>query len=489
MSRGKWGMRAAVTTLICLMTNAALGQAARVGRVEMLYPTGDRNTSILSLDRNVPAEVRSGEEFRYELRLTNLTRLRIDEITLTEQFSPNFTARTITPTPGRTDAGRAIWQIRSLAPGASETFQIVGSATSGEITNCATITFAAGVCSTTRVVDPRLVLHKQMTPEITICDEILVRLTVGNTGTGAARGVRVTDNLPAGLTTSDGRNALAFDIGELAAGQSRDVEFRLRANRPGAYNNTARVTEAGGQSADASASTVVRQPALAVTKTGPGLRYLGRPATFDISVANRGDAPANNTILTDALPAGLDFMSADNGGQFGNGRVAWDLGSIAPGQSKMVRVTAMPRQRGRFENVAMARAYCAEGQASTVLEVRGVPAILLEVVDLADPIEIGQNETYVIEVTNQGTAEGTNILVECVLPPEQQFVSAEGATRGSIAGQVVTFAPLADLPPKAKATYKVITRGTATGDVRFKTTIRSDQTDSPVEETESTHIY
>lgn len=489
MTERKWRLPIANAAVIWILAVGALGQSARVGRTEMLYPTGERSNSILALERNVPAEVRSNEEFRYELRLTNLTRMRIDEITLTEQFSPNFRVRTVTPQPSRSEGGRAVWQIRSLPPGGAEVIQIVGSAASGEITGCATITFAAATCSTTRVVDPRIALQKQMTPEVVLCDEITVRLTVGNTGTGVARGVRIVDNLPPGLSTPDGRNALSFEVGDVPSGQSREVEFRVRANRPGAYTNTAHATEQGGQTADASASTTVRQPALQVTKTSPGLRYLGRPATFDITVSNRGDAPANNTVLVDPLPAGLDFVSAEGAGRFGNGRVEWDLGTIGPGQNKMVRVTVMPRQRGRYENVAVARAFCTEAQAAAPLEVRGVPAILLEVIDLVDPIEIGQNVTYVIEVTNQGTAEDSNIIVQCTLPPEQQFVGAEGASRGSLAGQVVTFEPLANLPPKAKATYKVITKGNAAGDVRFRTLIRSDQTQSPVEETESTHIY
>jgi len=121
--------------------------------------------------------------------------------------------------------------------------------------------------------------------------------------------------------------------------------------------------------------------------------------------------------------------------------------------------------------------------------VKGIPAILLECVDLADPIEVGAQETYVITVTNQGSADGTNIVVACTLPPEEQFVSASGPTKETVRGRQVTFAPLKSLAPKAKATYRVVVKGAKPGDVRFKVSLTSDQMTSPAGETESTHIY
>ena len=45
------------------------------------------------------------------------------------------------------------------------------------------------------------------------------------------------------------------------------------------------------------------------------------------------------------------------------------------------------------------------------------------------------------------------------------------------------------LDPKAKAVYKVTTKGTKEGDLRFKVELTSDQMTSPASETESTHVY
>ena len=206
-------------------------------------------------------------------------------------------------------------------------------------------------------------------------------------------------------------------------------------------------------------------------------------------MANQGDAPAKNAVLIDTIPAGVDFVGASDNGQFAAGTVTWNLGTIAAGQDKTVNITLKPTQATTIQNTVVAQAYCAEARASAPLEVKGIPAILLEVVDVNDPIEAGSRETYEITVVNQGSANGTNIVITCTLPPEQEYVSASGPTDAKVVGKSVTFAPLRSLAPQAKAMYHVVVKGITVGDVRFKVSMISDQVGSPVEETESTHIY
>jgi hypothetical protein len=79
--------------------------------------------------------------------------------------------------------------------------------------------------------------------------------------------------------------------------------------------------------------------------------------------------------------------------------------------------------------------------------------------------------------------------VECVLPPEEDFVKAAGATEGKADGKTIKFAPLATLAPKAKAVFTVTVKGVKEGDARFRVNLTSDQIETPVMETESTHIY
>jgi uncharacterized repeat protein (TIGR01451 family) len=92
----------------------------------------------------------------------------------------------------------------------------------------------------------------------------------------------------------------------------------------------------------------------------------------------------------------------------------------------------MPQGAGSFSNVASVSATCAESvKASAKTDVMGIAAILLEVVDVSDPIEVGKNETYVITVTNQGSAPDTDIVVKCKLEEGMQYVTSSGASSGS----------------------------------------------------------
>lgn len=238
-----------------------------------------------------------------------------------------------------------------------------------------------------------------------------------------------------------------------------------------------------------SATTMVAAgPMLEITKTCPKLRYVGRDATFEITVANRGTAAAMNVVVTDMLDAGVEFVSADNNGQRSGNTVVWNLGTLDAGKTVTLKTMLRCNTIAKVSNTAKVT-YCAEAQAVCAMEVKGIPAILLECVDDPDPIEVGKETTYTITVTNQGSATDTNITIECTLAPEQEFVKAGGVTEGKADGKTVKFAPLASLAPKARATWTLTAKGVRPADVRFKVQMKSDQIDTPVMETESTHIY
>jgi uncharacterized repeat protein (TIGR01451 family) len=234
--------------------------------------------------------------------------------------------------------------------------------------------------------------------------------------------------------------------------------------------------------------TAAGTPIVEITKNCPSLRYLGRNATFEIVVTNRGDAAAKNVVVTDTVTGAIQFRSADNGGTQQGNNIVWRIGTLEAGQSRTLTATFACNTIGKVRNSAMV-SYCAEASADCEMDVKGIPAILLECVDDPDPIELGSNLTYTIEVTNQGSAVGTNIAINCTLPAEEEYVSSTGPTEAKVEGKSVKFAPLPSLAPKAKAVYKLTVKGVGEGDVRFKVEMISDQINRPVMETESTNIY
>ncbi len=229
-------------------------------------------------------------------------------------------------------------------------------------------------------------------------------------------------------------------------------------------------------------------PALEITKNCPTLRYIGRDATFEIVVTNRGDGTANDVVITDVFAGPVQFLSADSNGARSGNNIVWRLGELAAGDSRTLTTKFKCDRIGVVKN-SVTVTYCAEASDSCELEVKGIPAVLLECVDDPDPIELNGTLSYTISVVNQGTAVGTNIVIACTLPPEEEHVSTTGPSTATVDGQKVTFAPLPTLAPKARATWTVTVRGIGEGDVRFRVELTSDQTVIPVMETESTHIY
>ena len=114
------------------------------------------------------------------------------------------------------------------------------------------------------------------------------------------------------------------------------------------------------------------QPRVEITKNCPELRYLGRPATFEIAVANRGDGPALNVVVRDTVSGGVTFLSADSGGIRENADVVWQLGTLAPGQTRTLTTTMRCDRIGQVANTARV-SYCAEAETACAFDIKSPP--------------------------------------------------------------------------------------------------------------------
>jgi len=457
----------------------------------LAYPTGDRSTSGVLIEKGIPQEVSVGQPFEYVIRVTNLTSLELHDVVVTDSIPGNFNLSDATPNWRSRDGGVATWVMSNLGPRESREIRVRGDASeTGMVTTCATVSYNTQLCAAIKVVQPALKLVKAMTPAVLQCEEIEVKYTVSNNGSGAARNVKITDTLPEGLVTVNDKSAVVTPVGTLGPGESKTYAIKLRATKTGSFSNRAVASADGGLESESSAQTVVTRPVLAITKQGPESLYVGRNITYTITVRNTGDGEARDTVVEDSLASSVEFVSASDGGALNGRNVVWNLGTLAPDAARTLSLTVKPSAKTSVRNVATASAFCADAvTATTDTAVKGIPAILLEVVDVNDPVEVGGQTTYVITATNQGSALGRNVRIVCTLEDAHQFVSASGATRGSSDGKTVTFEALPELAVGGKATWKVVVRAASEADARFKVTMTEDQLKRPVEETEATNFY
>jgi uncharacterized repeat protein (TIGR01451 family) len=458
----------------------------------LAYPTGDAKTSAIGLEKGLPREARVNQPFDYTLVVTNLTSQKLQEVVITDALDQAFKVTSSVPAAARAEGGTMRWNLGTLGPRESKTITVTGSASGqGEIGCCTGVSYNSLLCAAVPIVAPQLRVSKAGPAEALKCDEIAYRFEVSNPGTGSVTDVRITDPLPEGLETLDGKRAITFDVGTLGAGQSRTFNARVKATKTGSFQNHASATGSGVESVDSAiVTTVVREPVLTVKVTCPERTYSGRPIEHQVTVANTGDGVAKDSVVSMPVPPGTQFQSASDGGRVEGGVIRWTLGDLAPRATKTLSARVVAQSIGTENVLVHAEADCAKSASdSCQTVVTGIPAILLEVVDVEDPIQVGDSETYVITVTNQGSAVDTNIRIVCELEANATFVSASGATAGSAAGQTITFQPLAQLGAKEKATFRVVVKTVKAGDTRFKVTMTSDQLTRPVQETEATNIY
>ncbi|MBC8379330.1 MAG: DUF11 domain-containing protein [Planctomycetes bacterium] len=445
----------------------------------------------IRLQKTMPAMIQLNAPFEYTITLTNLTNMTLTDVAVTERVPASLKELSSSPA-GKKENGIVTWKMDSLGPKATDKITVRGTATeAGCLQTCADVTYVILACAKTQVVQPALTLSKSAPQKVTICDAIPMKFVVSNKGTGTATNVKISDALPEGLMTQDGKKSIEIAVGNLAAGQSATRTVVTKAAKKGTFKNQASAMADGNLKAQSEVTTtVVTQPVLAITKSGPKKEYLGRSIKYDITVTNKGNTAAVDTVITDTIPAGVSGTQATAGGVVSGSQITWKVGSLAPNASKTVSVSYKPSRGGNYANTAKATAVCADAvSASAQTQIDAIAAILLEVVDLSDPIEVGGNETYLITVTNQGSAPDTNIIIKTMLEDSMQFVSATGATNGTLSGSTVTFAPLPSLAPKAKVSWRVTVKAVKAGDVRFTVTMDSDQLTRNVQETEATNFY
>lgn len=336
-------------------------------------------------------------------------------------------------------------------------------------------------------------LTQSLPAEVSACAPFEIELAVFNTGGVLLTQVRVSNPLPSGLATEDGREQLELVAGSLPPGEGRRFRFKVRAAAAGSYTNTAHAVAAEDVRDEAHAVTQVRAPVLAVDCGAPLEALAGRPVEVCLAVANTGDAPDTQVRLTLPVPEGSTLESATDGSVLADGRVTWTLPELAPGDTEKRCAVFRQRAPGVLAFSATARGACAPSvTAGCSTRIAGIPAILIEAVDLADPVQVGEQVTYEIRVTNQGSAPGTNIRLSCVLQDSQSFVSGGGETAltaDAASGRRLITEPLPVLEPKATATWRVVVRAEAAGDTRFQIDLTSDQFVEPITEIESTTQY
>jgi len=445
----------------------------------------------IAMEWTGPATVKVGQTGDYTLLIRNTSTIPVQKVIVQARVPAEATVVSTEPKAEGAD-GVMLWELGNLLAKQERKLTIrMKTPNRGDVNCQAWVTFTGSSVMKIRVREPKLTA-KIVVPEKTVVGEpVNVVLSITNSGDHPAEQVKIAATLGDGLETIRG-NKLSYDLGTLAPGDSRNLTVPCITKNVGAQKCELTAEADLGLKAHDVATINVVQPRLDLTLVGPKLRYLDRKAVYTIRVTNPGDAAASNVFVTQTVPAGFKFVQADMGGQHDDmaHSIKWFVGELPPGQAKEVKCELLAIEQGEFTHKVTAhasRGMKAGQELKTAVE--GLSAILMELVDVEDPVEVGGETAYEIKITNTGSKAETDVKLICTIPPQLKLKSVNAPLKYEMVGNDLVFQSLPKLSPRADVVFKIVVTAEAKGDARFKASLTSASLVEPVVKVEPTKVY
>jgi uncharacterized repeat protein (TIGR01451 family) len=347
-------------------------------------------------------------------------------------------------------------------------------------------------------------------------DPIGFTMTVWNEGDGDAKGVTLTDQLPAnpglnwviaGQGTGWGSPCSISQQGVLScgpvtvpAGTTKDnstftVHITSTTDKTtggdceesgGLVSNTGDVTTTNDGSDESSASVCVGAPAIHIQKTADAAQVnVGASVGFTLTVWNDGNGDAHDVMLNDVLPtnSGLAWSVDGTGAGFGSscsiaagvlscGPVTVPAGTTQTASMFTVHITSGTTgatggdcpKTGVINNtgtVTTSNDGSDESSASTCVQA----LVDLSVTKSGSPAtqDLGAgNITWTMVVTNNGPSAATGVVATDPMPAGNTFVSAT-STKGSCTGGAILNCTIGPMAAGESVTITLITTPSAAG--------------------------
>lgn len=437
------------------------------------------------------SDINIGQECEIELVARNVGSGLASQVKLEATFPSTIRLTSVEPKP-QTSTDKLQWTFDSLPAGGEKRVAIkMIPSRRGDLGTNAKVTFESQTAHVFKVEEPLLKIAIKGPKEVLLGDPASQMITISNPGTGVAHNVKLEALLTDGLEHPRGER-LAIEIGSINPGDSQTVRIGLSAAKGGMQT----LQVAASSSCDASAAAVEKisiiAPSLGIETTGPGLRYVGRSASYTIAVVNDGSVANNNVRVSHRVPEGFQFVSADRGGKYEPSQrtIHWFLGRMDPAQRSQVVCELTATKPGDFRhevNVVSDAGVRAEHVLPAV--VKGVASLSTEIVDLNDPVEVGSETAWEVRVKNEGSKAASNIAVACEIPEHVQLISAKGPTQAIADAKTVVFKGLPELAPGQQAIFRVHVKGLAEGTHRLRVRVTSSALDEPLLMEEATKFY
>ncbi|WP_189457542.1 T9SS type B sorting domain-containing protein, partial [Aquimarina muelleri] len=413
-----------------------------------------------TVDNTTPDE---GSTVTYTLSVTNNGPAQATSVVLTDLLPSGVTYVSDTGA-GAYVSATGIWTIGTINSTGVATIDIVASVdtgTSGDtITNTVTGVTLDQTDNNTTPDDPSEDIVVNNAVDLVVAktvsnatpDEgstVTYTLSVTNNGPAQATSVVLTDLLPAGVTyvSDTGAGAYVSGTGVWTIGTINstgvatiDIVASVDAGTSGdTITNTVTgvtldQTDTNTTPDDPSEDIVVNNVVdLVVAKTVDNTTPdEGSTVTYTLSVTNNGPAQATSVVLTDLLPAGVTYVSDTGGGAYVSGTGVWTIGTINSTGVATIDIVASVDAGTSGDTITntvtgvtldqIDNNTTLDDPSEDIVVNNDADLVVSKTVDNATPNE-GDTITYTIDVTNNGVAQVTNLVITDLLPTGVTYVN------------------------------------------------------------------
>jgi uncharacterized repeat protein (TIGR01451 family) len=479
--------------------NGGHGQALVIGRGGTLKTWSAPG---LTIRKTGPAVASLGATVTYGIDVSNPGDLPAEDVLVSEAIPQGLTLISSNP-PGQAAGGSLRWSLGRLAPAETRHMEVnYRVERQGTITNCAEVSAQGGLkgreCVTTTVSAASIDVKILGPTQAALGSEVTFEIEVTNRSPVPVSGLLIKDRFDAGLKHAEAESPIERDLAvRLAPGQSERIGVAFRVVQPGPQCQTVEIRDRSGVLATARACVTgvesgqpaakpapsekpspgpvpgptpgaSKPPAAPATVTlkvnGPTARTVGETAEFAMEVTNTGSKELKDLKLVSQLDPTFDPSFATAGYKFEGADMVWAIASLPAGNTNKYQLHARcvnpaPQACHRVQ-VTTAQGVAAEQRAC--LEIRAVPgaappSLSLTIEDRRDPITVGKELTYDIEVFNNGPQPDGNTVVLVSVPPEMVPVRLQtvGPTGYTVEGQTVRFNPVPRIEPGKSIVYRV----------------------------------
>ncbi|MET3027961.1 gliding motility-associated C-terminal domain-containing protein [Flavobacterium sp. UW10123] len=432
-----------------------------------------------------------GSQVIFSLQVNNAGPQATDNVTITDLLPSGYTFVSYNTTAGSYDAVTGLWTVGSMPVSSSHTLQITALVNAaGNYTNSAEVTASSqpdpdstpnnGITteddyaevSTTPIPQLSDLSLTKTVNNITplVGSHVTFTIVVANNGPQDNTGVQITDLLPSGYTYSSftvstgtyNSTTGAWNIGNLANGESETLQITAIVNASGNYQNIAEVTAANlpdpnstpnngvpteNDYATATITPTAQAADLSLTKTvNNGNPLVGSLVTFEVVVTNIGPQDTSGVTVTDLLPNGYTYSNFTiSTGTYDPVTGLWTVGNLINGKSETLQILAIVNPTGNYVNVAEVTASALPDPDSTpnngvtteddyatatvTPNAQSADLSLTKTVNNTAPL-VGSSVIFEVIVTNNGPQNTTGVEVTDLLPSGFSFANYS-STKGA----------------------------------------------------------